>query len=101
MTPRSTSEQPVSAGAEQLSTLLDSVRALHAILSADGVIQYASLGFTRVLGYRPGELVGPPITLLLHPKELKAARQRLTEPAASPGLLPSERCRLRVKEGGW
>src|SRR5271168_4300089 len=101
MTPNATTVQTIVPGPEQLSTLLDSARELHAILSADGLIQYASLGFTRVLGYRPQELVGQPITFLLHPNELKAARQRLAELAASPGLLISERCRLRVKEGGW
>jgi two-component system cell cycle sensor histidine kinase/response regulator CckA len=101
MTPRATTEQGIVAGPEQLITLLDSVRELHAILTAEGTIQYASPGFTRVLGYRPEELVGQPITSLLHPNEMKAARQRLGELAAAPGLIISERCRLRVKEGGW
>ena len=89
------------AGPEQLATLLDSVRELHAILTAEGMIQYASPGFTRMLGYRPEELIGQPITILLHPNEMKSARERLGELAAAPGVTISERCRLRIKEGGW
>jgi PAS domain-containing protein len=38
-------------GPEQLSTLLDSVQELIAILSPDGIIQFASPGFTRLLGH--------------------------------------------------
>jgi PAS domain-containing protein len=45
-------------GPEQLSTLLDSVQELIAILSPDGIIQFASAGFTRVLGHAAEDLAG-------------------------------------------
>jgi PAS domain-containing protein len=51
MSQHAPSEQGSSLGLEQLSTLLDSARELHAILSADGTILFASAGFTVALGY--------------------------------------------------
>ncbi len=89
------------AGPEQLSALLDSVRELHALLSAEGTILYASAGFTRVLGYCPDELQGRPMSSLVHPGDQELAQEQLKELAGAPGVTITERCRLLVKGGGW
>jgi PAS domain S-box-containing protein len=85
---------------ELLSTLLDSVRELIAILSPDGTVQYASQGFSRVLGHRTEALVGRPITSLLHANDTANFRERLRELAGSGGTFGG-RCRLQSKDGGW
>ena len=101
MSQRAPSDQAISIGPEQLSALLDSAREFHAILSRDGTLLFTSTGFTRALGYLPEELIGRPITDLLHPSECAKARARLAELAAAPGTTVVERCRLRNKEGSW
>jgi PAS domain S-box-containing protein len=67
MSQHAPSEQGTSPDLDQLSSLLDSARELHAILSEDGTILFASAGFTRALGYHPEELVGRSLTVFLHP----------------------------------
>jgi two-component system cell cycle sensor histidine kinase/response regulator CckA len=101
MSQHAPSEQGSSLGLEQLSTLLDSARELHAILSADGTILFASAGFTVALGYHPEELVGRSLTAFLHPGEVANALAHLAELVASPGAALVERCRLRGKDGSW
>ena len=89
-------------GPEQLSTLLDSVQELLTILSPDGIIQFASAGFTRLLGHRTEDLVGSSIIdLLLHVNDADGVRERLRDLSASGGGKFAGRCRLRSKDGSW
>jgi two-component system, cell cycle sensor histidine kinase and response regulator CckA len=101
MSERATTDQNVLAGPDQISALLDSNRELHALLSADGAILYASAGFTHSLGYLPEELLGRPISSLIHPSDADLAQERLADLAATPGVAVTDRCRLLVKGGGW
>jgi len=101
MLERGSAEQSIAVGPEQLAALLDSNRELHALLSADSTILYASPSFTRVLGYLPEELTGRPLSSLLHPSESSIVQGRLGDLAGSPGLEVTDRCRLLVKGGGW
>ena len=101
MAHRVSSLQATVIGAEQLATLLDSVRELIAILSPDGNIQFASEGFARVLGHRTEDLVGTPIAALLHSKDATDFRNRLRTLAGSGGAADSRRCRLQGKDGSW
>jgi two-component system, cell cycle sensor histidine kinase and response regulator CckA len=88
-------------GPEQLSTLLDSVQELLAILSPDGIIQFASAGFTRLLGHRTEYLVGSSIIDLLHVNDADGVRERLRDLSASGSGKFAGRCRLRSKDGSW
>src|SRR6266850_1783086 len=88
-------------GPEQLPALLDSVRELITILSSDGLIQFASPGFTRILGHRTEDLVGRPFTSLTHANDTAGAGQCVREIAASGGGAFSFRCRLQSKDGSW
>jgi len=101
MAHRVSSLQATIIGPEQLSTLLDSVHGLIAILSADGVIEFASQGFARVLGHRTEDLVGGPMASLLHPNEAAGFHKHVCEVAGGSGGANSCRCRLRSKDGGW
>src|SRR2546428_6851915 len=73
-------------GPEQLSTLLDSVQELLAILSPDGIIQYASAGFTHVLGHNTESLAGRSIVDLVHASDAAAAREARTGAGAGSRL---------------
>ena len=101
MSHRASSVQVIVAGSEQLSALLDSVRELIAILNPDGTILFAGAGFTRVLGYPVSDLVGRPITSLLHSNDIAPVRRQLRELAALPGATTNTRCRFRAQDGNW
>ena len=81
--------------------MLDSVQELLTILSPDGIMQFASAGFTRLLGHRTEDLVGSSIIDLLHVNDADGARERLRDLSASGGGKFAGRCRLRSKDGSW
>ena len=86
MSQRAPFAQGTILGQEQLATLLESVQELLAILSSDGVIQFASAGFTPVLGHSSEDLVGRSIFELLHPDDVVGVRECLREVSAGhPG----------------
>jgi two-component system cell cycle sensor histidine kinase/response regulator CckA len=101
MSHRASSVQVIVAGSEQLSALLESVRELLAILSPNGTILFASSGFSRDLGYSTSDLVGRPITSLLHANDAEPVRAQLLELAALPGATRNSRCRIRSQDGTW
>ena len=101
MSHRVSSLQGTAIGIEQLSTLLDSARELIAILSPDGIIQFATQSFARVLGHRTEDLVGSPIASLLHANDAAGFRERLQDLASGSGGTLNGRCRLQSKDGSW
>jgi len=90
-----------AVGPEQLSTLLDSVREVIAILSADDLIQFASQGFARVLGHCTEDLAGKRLASLVHANDSAGVWQCLREITASGDRAASFRCRLRSNDGSW
>jgi two-component system, cell cycle sensor histidine kinase and response regulator CckA len=101
MLERTTFVQSSGIGPEQLSALLDSKSELFTFLSLQGVIQFASPGFTHLLGYPPEDLNGRSILSLLHSQDANG-------PVGRCGSLPKgrsetldQRCRLQRKDGSW
>lgn len=70
------------------STLIESSPAVMITTGSDGIIQFANAGTERMFGYRPGELVGRSIEILVPPRLRKghaALRQRfLAKPSSRP-----------------
>ncbi len=71
------------------------------LLSAEATILYASTSTTRVLGYRPEELVGMDAFGFVHPDDVETARRVLTEVSRQPASTLSVELRLRHKDGRW
>jgi two-component system cell cycle sensor histidine kinase/response regulator CckA len=101
MSQRSPYEQGTAMGPEQLAALLDSVRELIAILSAQGNILFANAGFTRLLGYRTEDLIGKPIGSILYGTDIAGVRKCLQEIGKSSGEALSKRCQLQSVDGNW
>jgi PAS domain S-box-containing protein len=93
--------QGIVIGPEQLHTLLDSVHELLTILSPDGIIQFASAGFSSLLGHRTEQLVGTSIVDLLHANDTDGVRERLRDLLLSGQGAFGGRCRLQSKDGSW
>jgi PAS domain S-box-containing protein len=99
MASRTSPGQSTLGAAEQLAVLLDSAREMHAILSADGAILFASAGFSRILGYRPERLTGRPLTSLLHAADTGAVCEHLADLSTHRGAAFVDRCCLAAKDG--
>ena len=101
MSQRAPYAQGTVIGPEQFSTLLDSVQELIAIISPDGIIQFANASFTRVLGHPTEDLAGTSITDLLHANDAGGVRERLRDLSVSGRGTIGGRCRLQSKDGSW
>src|SRR5713226_2735409 len=90
-----------SLTSEQLSVLVESSTELHLLVSAQGRITYASSAARRLLGFTPDQLVGQPISSLLHPEENRSCLVSLQQRVAQSAVIVTERCRFRSRDGSW
>src|SRR5579863_5388416 len=66
-----------------------------------GKIFYGSASNTKILGYRPEELVGRNCLDLIHPQDRAHARQKLREAVAGPHGIPQWAARVHHKNGDY
>ncbi len=71
------------------------------LVTADGTLIYCSRSTRRVLGYDPDGLVGRSAFDLVHPEDLKRAKNLLVSLVQDPGGRVLTEVRVRHKDGGW
>jgi PAS domain S-box-containing protein len=72
-----------------------------AIVDAGGTVRYASPALELMLGYRPEEALGSPITVLAHPEDPGGARGVFAAALAQPGRPHRGEFRLLHRDGSW
>jgi PAS domain S-box-containing protein len=101
MAQRIVSDPGIALGTAQLASLLDSSREIVAVLSADGILQFANSTFQSSLIYRPDELVGRSLYALVHSADVGPVRTHLKQVAGQSGAPLTCRCRFRSRDGSW
>lgn len=71
------------------------------VLGRDGLIHYESVAVERVLGYPPEQRIGRRVLELVHPDDLVAAEQLISEVIAKPGVDRVGELRMRHADQGW
>jgi len=71
------------------------------LVDADGRILYANPALTRVLGYRPDEIVGAEGLSFVHPEDAGATAEVLARTLAEPGKMIPVRFRAQHRDGDW
>jgi PAS domain S-box-containing protein len=92
------------AGAEQAAqfrSLVNNSSDLITVLAPDGTIAYQSPSVRRMLGRRPGDLVGTALGDLVHPDDRHHVNVSLSKLVAAPGATANLGCRLRHEDGSW
>jgi PAS domain S-box-containing protein len=92
------------AGAEQAAqfrSLVNNSSDLITVLAPDGTIAYQSPSVRRMLGRRPGDLVGTALGDLVHPDDQHHVKVSLSKLVAAPGATANLGCRLRHEDGSW
>ncbi len=91
-----------SSQEKMLSSLLENVTDIIALLNADGAIRYASPSVERLLGYKPEELLGQNGFALVHPDDLARAHEAFESVLLHPESAgPLVEVRSRHKNGSW
>lgn len=82
---RQRAEAALRRGEEYFRALIEHATDIIGVLGADGTLRYLSPSLIAVLGYQPGELLGTPITTLVHPDDRPGITDTLARFLATPG----------------
>ncbi len=81
--------------------LIENASDLITIVDLGSNIVYQSPSIERALGYRPEELLGKDLFLLVHPDDVAQARLRFQESILNAGKSVVGEFRIRHKNGNW
>ncbi|MEX2147053.1 MAG: PAS domain S-box protein [Candidatus Rokuibacteriota bacterium] len=98
---RKRAEETLRRSEEYHRALIENGLDIIIVLDADGVIRYASPSVERVLGERPGDLVGTNALSRLHPDDLPAMGALFFGGQATAGFTASAEYRFRHRDGSW
>ena len=71
------------------------------VISADGIVRYASPTVTHTLGHAPEDFVGRTALELIHPDDRERVGRLFDELRGEPGASRGVEYRIRDKEGTW
>ena len=71
------------------------------VVAGDGIVRYQARSVARVFGYRPAELVGRPLTQVLHPDDAAQAAAFLAHMAGRRHVGVPVEWRWRHRDGSW
>lgn len=94
-------EQQLRRSERHFRALIENARDVIAIFDRSGSAQYFSPSVERLMGYKPEELIGRRGYDLVHPEDLKAMRERMTEVSKHPGIATPMTFRFMRKDGSW
>jgi PAS domain S-box-containing protein len=97
---RDRAETALRASERRFRALIERGSDVITILDREGIIRYESPPIARVLGHRPDEMLGSPMSALVHPDDLDRVRDTIVDAAAGGGSIVVE-CRFRRKDGSW
>ena len=83
-----------------LTTLMAKGGDMIGIIDATGVYKFASPNVERIFGYAPGELVGQPVHLLIHPDDHAFVFEHLAQVDLLQELMVKD-FRFKHKDGSW
>ncbi|HEV8574114.1 MAG TPA: PAS domain S-box protein [Dehalococcoidia bacterium] len=86
---------------EYFRSLIESAPDLITVIERTGDIRYQSPSIERILGYRPDELIGTNIWMIVHPEDARAVGEAIARGVLEPGLFQLIVYRARHKDGSW
>lgn len=81
--------------------LIENITDIIAIMNIEGQVVYVSPSLTRMLGYKPYEIIGKQVYEFIHPDDLKRASHALELIAAGRGSVSPQEIRIRHRNGTW
>ncbi len=84
-----------------LSLLTENAQDIVGVVDVESTVRYISPSVERVLGYRPGEMIGTKAVDYAGPDDRKGQLARLAEVSEDPEFEPRAEARMRHKDGSW
>ena len=85
--------------AEMIESLFDNSSDLMHVVGPDGLFKLINPAWTRLLGWRPADVVGKPAIEFNHPEDRGSVIDRFR--AMAPGGVVERQTRMRAKSGGY
>jgi PAS domain S-box-containing protein len=94
-------EQALKKSEERFRSLLENAMDLISVFDAKGNILFQSPSAERILGYKPGELIGDSVYNYIHPDDLRRVIRVFVKGARREGNIVSIEFRFKHKNGSW
>ena len=101
ITDRHQAEERIWQSAQRFQSLIENAADVVGIFDADGIFRYLSPSITRVLGYKPEQLIGAKFISFLHPDDVSLAQTAFIESTQISGAGVPVQVRVRNQEGAW
>lgn len=87
--------------AERFRALIENVPEITMIVSANGIIAYATPSSRQILGRPPDEMAGQYLPDLIHPDDVRSAMTGMDRISREPGGSASVELRIQHRNGSW
>ncbi len=101
ITERKESEERLRQSDRKLRAFLDNISDIIWLIDANLNMAYVSPSVTRLLGVLPGELVGHPSALVIHPDDMGVIDNAMRHVMEHPGEPHTIQYRVSHKDGRW
>jgi PAS domain S-box-containing protein len=101
ITERKQAEEHLKKTETEYRSLISNSADIIAVVDYTGDFFFLSPSFDSVLGYREGTIRIRNVFELIHPDDVRAARETMQSSAESPGEIRSVELRLRHADGSW
>ncbi|MCU7496213.1 MAG: PAS domain S-box protein [Ignavibacteria bacterium] len=99
--PEKEPEKPVPDGEIYFRSLIENSLDVKSILDEEGVFQYVSPSVFKMLGYKPGELIGKNLIRYTHPEDITRLIKIFSKVVKTPESTSSVEFRVRDKDSKW
>ncbi|HEX2962364.1 MAG: PAS domain S-box protein [Bacteroidota bacterium] len=94
-------ERPIPDGEIYFRSLIENSLDVKSIFDEEGVFQYVSPSVEKMLGYKPGELIGKNLIRFTHPEDITRLIKVFGKVVKTPESTSSVEFRVRDKEFKW
>src|SRR5271166_4772543 len=101
ITERRRAEESVRESARRFRALIEHAYDAVLLIDSDNSVLYASPSIERILGYSPEEMVGRDRFDLIHPDQLRDAKEKFATASRRPGSVYRAERLFRHKHGKW
>jgi PAS domain S-box-containing protein/putative nucleotidyltransferase with HDIG domain len=101
ITEKKTADEEIASNERRFRTLIERSHDCISLIDADNKCQYFSPSVTKILGYKPEELLGMDARSLSHPEDMEEIYRSSKATSLLPNMSVTYQARMLAKDGNW